>query len=119
MRRLKITAMGQLQSADVQLGDLTVLVGRQASGKTIFLETLKLVVDVGYVHSQLSKHGLEWNKDPEQFFDIFLGEGMHHVLSEDTAITVDGKNYPVLISDPIRRTALTAVPPFEKLHVIL
>ena len=95
MRRLKITAMGQLQSADVQLGDLTVLVGRQASGKTIFLETLKLVVDVGYIHSQLSKHGLDWNKDPKQFFDIFLGEGMHHVLSEDTAITVDGKAHSV------------------------
>jgi len=48
MRRLVLRDLDQLQDASVEFGDLTVLVGRQASGKTLFLELLKLAVDIGY-----------------------------------------------------------------------
>ena len=91
MRRLALSAVGPIKHADITFGDLTVLVGEQASGKTIFLEMLKLVVDAGYIHSQLSKHGVDWEKDPETFFDIYLGEGMHDVVNKTTAITVDSQ----------------------------
>jgi predicted ATP-dependent endonuclease of OLD family len=89
MKRLSVAKLGQIENADVTFGDLTVLVGRQASGKTIFLEILKLAVDVGYIHSPLTKHGLDWDKNIGTFLDIYLGEGMQGVLKADTRITVD------------------------------
>ena len=35
------------------------------------------------------------------------------------AVRADGQTYPILTTDPMRRTALLAVPPFEKLEVTL
>lgn len=91
MKRLSVSRLGQIEHADVTFGDLTVLVGRQASGKTVFLEMLKLAVDVGYIHSQLTKHGLDWNKKVEDFLQIYLGEGMQGVLKPDTGLVADNE----------------------------
>jgi len=71
--------VGQIQDADIEFGDLTVLVGPQATGKSIFLQVLRLLVDSGYVIDELRKHGLTWNKDIHHFLDIYLGEGMRDV----------------------------------------
>lgn len=95
MKRLVLSNLGQIKCADVTFGDLTVLVGRQASGKTLFLEMLKLVVDSGYIHSQLTRHGLDWNRDTELFLDIYLGEGMRGVVAKDTRIEVDGNTQSI------------------------
>lgn len=95
MRRLTLRNFGQIRAADVELGDLTVLVGRQASGKTLFLETLKLAVDAGHIHSQLTRHGLEWNRSQDDFFDLYLGEGMHSVVEPESEIAVDGRVQPI------------------------
>ena len=72
-------------------GDLTVLVGKQATGKTLFLEMLKLAVDTGYIQSELTSHGFDWGKKKETFFDLYLGEGMRSVLQEASRIVIDGK----------------------------
>jgi predicted ATPase len=45
--RLNVGNFGPIKSADVEFGDLTVLVGPQATGKSIFLQLLKLLVDAG------------------------------------------------------------------------
>ncbi len=90
MRRLVLRDLGQLQDADVEFGDLTVLVGRQASGKTLFLELLKLAVDIGLQQSQLTRHGLDWNREQDAFFDLYLGEGMHSVVGPASKTAVDG-----------------------------
>jgi hypothetical protein len=74
--RLQLKNVGQIQDADIEFGDLTVLVGPQATGKSIFLQFLRLLVDTGYVLDELKRHGLVWNKDIAQFLDIYLGEGM-------------------------------------------
>ena len=57
---LKLEAIGRIECADVTFGDLTVLVGPQATGKSIFLQFLKLVADTGYVHDQMKRHGMNW-----------------------------------------------------------
>lgn len=88
--RLTMTNVGQLSQADVEFGDLTVLVGPQASGKTVFLELLKLAVDTGYIHSQLTTHGLDWENDVERFLNLYLGEGMASVRKDDATISLDG-----------------------------
>jgi len=47
--RLSLVNVGQMKRANVAFGDLTVLVGPQASGKSILLQFLKLLVDGGFV----------------------------------------------------------------------
>ena len=41
MDSFKITNFGPINKVDIQLGDLTILLGPQASGKTLFLQMLK------------------------------------------------------------------------------
>jgi hypothetical protein len=102
VQRLKLERIGQIQSADVTFGDLTVLVGPQATGKSIFLQFLKLVADTGYVHDQLRKHGIDWRRSMADFLNVYLGEGMQAVWREGDApstITVNG--------EPIKTRKLT------------
>lgn len=68
--------MGQIADADLTFGDLTVLVGPQATGKSIALQLLKLMVDAGQVQAELSRHGLDWSGQLAEFLDVYLGEGM-------------------------------------------
>ena len=42
MKSLKIKNFGPIGNVDVKFGDLTFLVGPQASGKSLFWELLKL-----------------------------------------------------------------------------
>jgi hypothetical protein len=89
---LKIERAGQIECADVTFGDLTVLVGPQATGKSIFLQLLRLVADTGYVHDQLKKHGIHWNRTMPDFLDVYLGDGMReiwHSGEEASAIARD------------------------------
>lgn len=110
---LKLERIGQIQKADVRFGDLTVLVGPQATGKSIFLQFLKLVADTGYVHDQLRKHGIDWKRSLPDFLDVYLGEGMQeiwHNSNSPSAISVD--NQPVDVTDlarPLHRTRKPSV----------
>jgi len=63
----------------VRFGDLTVLVGPQATGKSVFLEFLKLLLDSGPVFRSLKKYGLDWGKKPDEFLDLYLGEDMRYI----------------------------------------
>jgi predicted ATP-binding protein involved in virulence len=80
---LRLENVGQIVKADVALGDLTVLVGPQATGKSIFLQFLRLVLDTGYIHDQLRKYGIDWKKNINEFLDVYLGEGMRGVWRVD------------------------------------
>jgi len=74
--RFELKDIGQLRDASVEFGDLTILVGPQASGKSIFLQFLKLWLDTKKVIADLRKYGLEWNRDFGQFLTLYFGEGM-------------------------------------------
>jgi hypothetical protein len=90
---LRIERTGQIKRADVTFGDLTVLVGPQATGKSIFLQFLRLVADTGYVHDQLKKHGIHWNPKMPDFLDVYLGDGMREIWSsgdDASAISCNG-----------------------------
>ncbi len=89
---LKLEHVGQIACADVTFSDLTVLVGPQATGKSIFLQFLKLVLDTGYVHNQLRKHGIDWKRSVPDFLDVYLGEGMRGVLQSGESSTVVAVN---------------------------
>ncbi|MCC7493190.1 MAG: ATP-binding protein, partial [Fimbriimonadaceae bacterium] len=91
-RSLGLTGIGPLAHADVEFGDLTILVGPQATGKSIFLQALKLVADNGAAVDSLHKHGMTWHDLPD-FLDLFFGEGMRSLWQDDDSrVTVDGQD---------------------------
>jgi len=81
--KLAVRNVGQLESANVEFGDLTVLVGPQASGKSIFLQLLKLMIDGPRISADLRKYGYEWQGDLGAFLNLYLGEGMASVWTRE------------------------------------
>lgn len=88
---LQLRNLGPIPEADLQLGDLTVLVGPQASGKSIALQMLKLVIDRSWIHSAMAGQGLNWSSDTRGFFDLYMGEGMRSVWRKGTAVRLDDR----------------------------
>jgi hypothetical protein len=76
---VQVLNTGQIKDAKIEFGDLTVLVGPQATGKSIFLQLFKLLIDAGAVLAEMKRYGLDWKKDIANFLDIYLGEGMHSI----------------------------------------
>ena len=53
---LCVQNFGPIKNVDVNFGDLTILIGPQASGKSLFLELFKLVKDKAHIVSTLKKY---------------------------------------------------------------
>ena len=90
MEHIKLTSLGQITEADISFGDLTVFVGEQASGKSILLQLVKLILDAGDITQTLKKHGFDWRKKAEDFLFLYFGEGMQTIWNKDeTKVIVD------------------------------
>src|SRR4051812_20756621 len=87
---LKVENFGPIKTADVTFGDLTVFVGQQATGKSILLQMLKLLVDTPYIKKEFSRAGVDWAGDFEQFLQVYFGEGMHTAWSAKSRIRYNG-----------------------------
>lgn len=83
---LKAEGVGQIAEAHISFGDLTVLVGPQATGKSVALQILKLLVDTGHVLSELKRYGLDWSGRLPDFLDVYMGEGMSRVWRSESSI---------------------------------
>lgn len=90
IRKLRLANVGPIKDADIEFGDLTVLVGPQASGKSIFLQFLKLLVDSGAICDTLERYGLEWS-NPREFLEVYFGEGMGALKLTQLKLVVDGE----------------------------
>jgi hypothetical protein len=73
--RLTLRNIGPIREANVRFGDLTILVGPQATGKSIFLQFLKLLLDANPILGYLKEHGLNWHGNIRDFLELYLGEG--------------------------------------------
>ncbi len=93
MEHLKIKSLGPIIEADIKFGDLTLLVGPQASGKSILLQMIKLIMDRHNIPSVLKQNNYEWGKKSENFLDSFFGESMSAIWNSETKIEFDGKEY--------------------------
>lgn len=91
MKNIKIQALGPIKEADITFGDLTLLVGPQASGKSIFLQMLKLIVDKNDIRNTVEQYNFIWGKSPAESLELFFGEGMQHVWGNSTQIFLDKK----------------------------
>lgn len=97
MKKLHVERIAQIKTADVQFGDLTLLVGPQASGKSIFLQLFKLVEDHGPITAALKRYGysyepseLEGAGDP--LLTLMFGEGMGAIWGEQSYVHNDGQS---------------------------
>lgn len=60
--RLTIRNFGPIREAEMDFGDLTFLIGPQASGKSLSLELLKLIIDQQHIISTLRNYNYILNK---------------------------------------------------------
>lgn len=93
--RLKLEHFGPIRHADVALGDLTVVVGPQATGKSVFLQLLRLVIDAPAIRQELRRFNIDWGRDTGQFFDAYFGEGMRSLVEPKTRVQVDGREIAI------------------------
>ena len=90
MHHLKVSGFGPIREADVTFGDLTFLVGQQASGKTLFLELFKLLEDRDAIISTLRKYNyMISRKEVSNLLDAFFGQGMSNIWRSETHIEYD------------------------------
>lgn len=98
-QRLRIENFGPIRQADIEFGDLTILIGPQASGKSLLLELFKLVKDRTHVLSVLKKYNYILNKtDNKPFLEYYFGEGMSQLVNEDTLVLFNDERLNLLSS---------------------
>lgn len=94
MERIRVENFGPIGSVDVTLGDLNIIIGPQASGKSLFLELFKLIVDQNSIIDTLRKYNYILSKnDAEAFIDYYFGEGLHTLFTKKTQVDFSGKSF--------------------------
>ena len=95
--KLQIKNFAQIANLDLDfgdIGDLTMIVGPQATGKSLALQWLKLACDRLIVREDLERFGFDWSNQLE-FIDLFFGEGMssgfHPSGESATKVFLDNK----------------------------
>ena len=72
--KLMIQNFAQIKSADLNVGnpgDLTIIVGPQATGKSLALQWLKLACDRLVIREDLERFAFTW-ANPREFLGLFL-----------------------------------------------
>lgn len=87
---LEIRNLGQIRRAELELGELTVLVGPQATGKSVALQAFKLAVDLSYMVNRLIDFGFRWSNATE-LCSLVFGEGMGSIWRHNSSISFRGK----------------------------
>jgi len=93
MNNFKISNFGPLGNVDIDFGDLTIFVGPQASGKSIALETLKLVVDRDSIIENLDRYNYIIDHNIDKILNVYYGDGMASIWKENTSIKYDGFDF--------------------------
>ncbi|MGX0904645.1 hypothetical protein ACSSV8_003237 [Roseovarius sp. MBR-79] len=90
---IRLENVGPISDAKLDLGDLTVLVGPQASGKSVFLQTLKLAADRNHVLAFFEQQNVVFNGDQAAVINGFYGRGMAGMLDNNPSVTWEGQRY--------------------------
>lgn len=93
--KLIIENVAQLKKAEVSFGDLTVMVGPQASGKSILLHLFKLAMDAGNINSVLKRNGMHWNGELSKYLSLYMGEGMGSAWSNQSTMSYRGREIDI------------------------
>jgi len=93
MKTIDVKNFGPIKNAQVILGDMTILIGAQASGKSLFLQLVKLLLDCRHVVSTMDRYNYVVSKNPENILNFYFGDGMASIWKEDTRIYDEEKEY--------------------------
>lgn len=77
---LYLENFGPIKEANITFGDLTVIIGPQATGKSILMQTLKLILDNKHIHNVFRDNNIDFKNDANAFFDAYYGTGMSSIL---------------------------------------
>ena len=93
--KLKLQDFAQIDHVEIDFGepaDLAVLVGQQATGKSLVLQWLKLLTYPLVIRRDWERSGCNWKSaDPLRPFDLFFGEGLGKGCRPTTRVSVDGQ----------------------------
>ena len=93
MEKFIIENFGLIKDVSVSFGDLTLLVGPQASGKSIALETLKLAIDRDHIINTLDRYNYIIGHNTDKILNVYFGEGMSGIWKDNTRIEYDGNPF--------------------------
>lgn len=93
MNDIKISGIGPINKAELNFGDLTLFVGPQASGKSILLQLVKLLIDKDHIRRTLEQYGYVWGSDTASVLDRYFGEGMSGILGENSSVSFNGNSF--------------------------
>lgn len=91
--RIIIKNFGPIKEVDIDFGDLTLLIGAQASGKSLFLQMFKLIKDRVAITKSLENYGFIVNNKLENLLNRYLGEGLSNMWSEESEFILNDKPY--------------------------
>jgi len=91
--KLTVQNLAQIRKGTVEFADFTLIVGPQASGKSIFLQLLKLIIDRHNIIEILRMNNYDWGKDADTFFDLYFGEGMSGMWKNNTKVLFNEEEY--------------------------
>lgn len=86
--RLSIRNFAQIAEVEIDLGDLTVLVGAQGTGKSLALQWLKTALDGKQIVTALRDAGQDVSK-PDVLIDLIFGVGMGPAWGEGSQVRFD------------------------------
>lgn len=91
--RFIVKNFGPIHEVNVELGDLTVLVGAQASGKSLFLQMFKLIKDKNAILKSLENYGFVVNNNLENLLNRYLGEGLSKMWTDKSEFISNDETY--------------------------
>lgn len=83
---LEVRNFGPIGKAEVFFSDITVLVGPQATGKSLILQWLKLALDSPRILNRLQEHGLEWRQKGSLLLAHYFGEDYQHSFHANSKV---------------------------------
>lgn len=95
MNHLEIRNFGPIRRADVRFGDLTLLVGPQATGKSLFAQLFKAIEDAGAIRAELRSHGYDWlhgTNPTADYCSLYFGGGLQSLVGKRTLLRADGRS---------------------------
>ena len=97
VRQIEARSIGPVSEAEIEFGNLTVFVGPQATGKSIFLQLLKLHLDKYAIHQEFRRFSIEWGGNTQDFLNLYFGEGMAGLWNPEASWLAVNREDVVLI----------------------
>ena len=90
---ITVKNFGPIREVNIEFGDLTVLIGAQASGKSLLLQMFKLIKDRFAILKSLENYGYVVNNKFDNLLNRYLGEGLSKMWTEESEFILNDKTY--------------------------